>query len=733
MDVIEENNAAVHLIEVDCDYTGAIAILENTLFNIQDNYRKFESRELRICHVVLVHPPHENTPHVEQEERYDEGMSAYSRPLHIHSTTHKDPSFLAPTLFFNLGVAHSRRNVPGSRPRAIIFFEKCSELILSISACCCITHFCENEWPFKTTLLDIALLNIGHTNWISGDHEKARNIYVSLLHPANATAGKTDARLTNLPLEGGNMSKFRSAILNCVAVTEFDAHESSDHIDVKGRAQKITYCLELLTAALSPWSSSEGGERKTDDHACTESSRQHATILNNIGRFHYLSGSFTSALYFHKRAHQMRRNLRGDKHLDVAATSFNIAQCYEGMGDSSNVISFYEICLSIVDSLLEPGHDDLVRILMILGDTYYRIGNQHKSTEFLAKALHHSQQSSYDGTNDLKVAIIFNKLGNAFYDLQDNEAALTFYKSGLEIERSLYTSSHLNIAITIMNIARVYQNLGSFCSSEACMVEALQIINDNTEENDEPALGTIADIYFSMATLHEAQGEYQSAIQELKLVLEIKEHLLGPFHLEISMLLNSLALLQSKAGKTQTALTSILRCLKIRKGLPDLSVRPLINAYYNAACMYATVGEKRKALNFFGIIISLEQNEFSSDERETDDVTEGINNIVVSLMHTFELHKELDQIEKGLYYLIDAAKICSEKKDIVNARLASRVFRGLGDTYYFHIKDVESAMKYYSSAVKMFGWDQYDISTNLEMQASWLCERNLRAFAAGSA
>jgi tetratricopeptide (TPR) repeat protein len=754
--MIDQNNDAVRLIRDERDHAGAIAILNRILLlvfhhDLENHDASTTSTTNTIpggvnattrmrMPALLTHNrrtdinPPESPQHHYDDHRYDEGMSTFSQPLYIHPS--RSTEMLVPVeaiVYFNLGVAHSRQNLQGGEA-ASVFFEKSRDTIVSRSTIGDL-HEIPSVAGLLTPPLHIVLLNVGHGHWAAGHREEAGKAYRHVLQVLHASSESNSEVITGTDDDVSHLqttrqiSQFMSATLNCIAIVNF--YELAPRINQnkpESLERMASYCTKLLNDALSPWISLEDCDERQENAGLP--SRQYATILNNIGRVHFATENYAKALDFYNGSLQHRRDLLGDEHLDVASTRFNIAQCYEKLGDVPEAISNYESYLLIVISKLGPGNGDVIKVMLILGEIYDRTGQQKRAREVLTQALQHSQQST--SRDDEVVATIFNKLGNVLHDLHEDEAALTAYTAGLEMEKLIYPVYHMNIAITLTNIARVHLNIGSYDRATASLGEALQImkaLEDGGEFETE-----ITNIRSSIAAIHEAQGDYASAIEELKEVLKIKERVLGPDHFQVSVVLNSLGLLQFKAGKTHTSLVSMLKCLNIRKISPESSLQALTTAYYNAACLYKAIGERRQALDFFKEILRLE-HEAAAIAIEDKNSSSSPNHLVDTLRQIFLVYKDLDEISEGLEYLIDAANICAEKRDLVDARQASLVYRLLGDTYYFHNRDVRSAMRFYTSAIRLFGWDRYDVSVqgNRKMQAEWYCKRGLSVFAAPAA
>ena len=133
--------------------------------------------------------------------------------------------------------------------------------------------------------------------------------------------------------------------------------------------------------------------------------------------------------------------------------------------------------------------------------------------------------------------------------------------------------SHLDVAISLNNLAALYQAQGKYAEAEPLYQRAIH--------NHKGALGPmhpeVSSFLLNLASLYQAQGEYAKAEPLFKRVLTIREDALGPTHPEVATSLNNLAALYQAQGKYAEAEPLLQRALCIDEGAlgvnhPDVAV-----------------------------------------------------------------------------------------------------------------------------------------------------------------
>ncbi len=190
------------------------------------------------------------------------------------------------------------------------------------------------------------------------------------------------------------------------------------------------------------------------------------TVLNNIGRMHFVLNDIDEALNYHEAAYQVRKLALGEKHIDTGVASFNIGQCYQALKKADLSFKYYSI---FVESIFQSANlqsltKNIVRSFEHIAACYHEDENYEHASPFYDLALQSSKRIF--GEKDAHVAQILNQRGNMFCELSSWDYALQSYKDGLEIERIVYPSNHQNIITTEENIARVLGELAQLDCEE---------------------------------------------------------------------------------------------------------------------------------------------------------------------------------------------------------------------------------------------------------------------------
>ena len=155
---------------------------------------------------------------------------------------------------------------------------------------------------------------------------------------------------------------------------------------------------ELLVEALAIRPTASGDTKQV-------LSRDTATILNNMGRYHFQREEFARVLEFYKEAYECRRIVLGDNHWDVAATLFNIAETHAELSNTNEAISSYKKFRSIRILTLGENHLDISRDRFSIGQLFHNNNDLEGASEPLTLALK-SSRTTVGGPDDETIALV---------------------------------------------------------------------------------------------------------------------------------------------------------------------------------------------------------------------------------------------------------------------------------------------------------------------------------------
>lgn len=634
---IDLNNKAVDFIlqedseqAITCIIGASLAIQEDACFPIHPSPLN-EDRPLQTPNTYYC-----------SKNGYDEGMGSCSQPIRLHPAANgNSKSTVQATVNFNLAIAYTRI---GQDCLALTILEGMENFTITRTK-----GFPEpdNSQPSASTIHQ----NIGHVHWRAKRHNQALHHYSTAMH-------------AHLGEDPSGQPDTISMILNCMAVVELD-RDQTDSSSVQN----------LLSKALSA--------RLLDPKI--KFSRETATVINNMGRFKFQSEDYLGALVSFREALELRMTLLGGNHLDVASTLSNIAQTHHHMGNINEAITSYEQFIHTIMGTYQTNHhchiEHAVSALIRIGQLCYDREDLERASLYLNQALQSSCILSESSANDL-VAVIHNKLGNILFSQRKYKSASSSYKAGLDIERKLYSPSDGNICVTLLNIARTALHEGSVNEAIERYNEALEI---KRSVND---LDGCSSILFSISQVYETHEDYASAAVLLEEVVSLKRHLLGDTHFEVSVALNDLAIVQTKNGAINMALSYFYEALKIRQMSTGASQDDLSLVMLNIAIVNMSMGELETALKFF------KQVQFSSDDAKK------YHHEVLVLNQMSSIYQEFGDLRQASKCLQDALQIGLEHPEMLESGEATKLLKKLGELYIQN-GELSRAMISFSAAMRL--------------------------------
>lgn len=330
--------------------------------------------------------------------KYDEGMLQFQNPETVRDIFEAD--LIASRLNYNIGLCKTAK---ADFAKALACFEMSLQQAQRSSEA-------DQKLQFRV------LQQIGYCHFIMGNGKEANQRYQQALELAGVT------ELDDIAV---------GACLNCMAVVYF--HH---------RPELADEAMELLKQSLAIYRETLG-----------DVSIEIATVLNNIGRIHYLRSEYKDALAVYFESLTIRVQLLGEDSVDVAATVYNSGQCYHQLGQLGNAMQYYERFLGMIKINGRFSSRDAAIVYHGIGEIHQENNERNHAINALKSALQAEKESL--GRFHHEVASTLNKLGNLCFETQDFVSALIYYKEGLKIETTILEPSHPHIVITLTNIAHI--------------------------------------------------------------------------------------------------------------------------------------------------------------------------------------------------------------------------------------------------------------------------------------
>lgn len=572
----------------------------------------------------------------QQQPEYDEGMRVYSQPLDIPYLqegfgTLDQGLCIVSSLYYNIGLLYVQLEEDNDAYR---YFSKALNLRLRATDCT------TDPTPVVAILHNIGYLHYRNQllSQATKTFEHALKVSTSIckyLHPSTV------------------------ASLNCLGVI-FLRGQNHEQISMA----HLTLREAIMIRSKLP---------NADEDA------NYATILNNLGRSHFLRFEFNEALDFYEQSRSIRSRLLGPQHIDVVATKFNIAQVHQKLGNFKAAIELYLEFVGSTKSLYSSSSSDIAYAYRSVAEIYQEAKELEKSIEFYYKALECFKLSV--GEN-IEVSNVLNKIGNILYEIQDLDAALAVYEQGLTIERQTCGPLHdSNMIITLVNTVRIYLSQKRW---DEALVPCAEVLYIQRLQNC-PNKIDIASTLCSMAFIKEKQGEMTQAIDLYMEALQIRREALGEEHFDVSSILNALGLIYFKMSRWKEALNKFKECLRIRRSSQRSTSKDISTILFNTAAVHAESGNFQDSIVYYKECIEFERSE----------PTTTISDILSTFNRLGNVYKGMDDNRSALNTYLDALTICQNKPENMND--ISRFLSQAG-TCYAHLGDYDNAVSAFDSA-----------------------------------
>ena len=296
-----------------------------------------------------------------------------------------------------------------------------------------------------------------------------------------------------------------------------------------------------------------------------------ARLLDRMGEVYRLLGLYEKARPLSERALDLRREVLGDDHLDVAASATNLAELLHEMGEYDRVEGLIQEALTIQRRQLGEEHPDVVENLNNLAVHLYSGGNIDRATPLLREAMVMTRRLL--GDEDPDVAASMNNLAFVLASQGDYDSAERLFREALELHRRYRSEGHTGFASNLNSLAWVLQAKGDYDGAEPFLREALSMQRRLLGDEHPDLVVTIN----NLGMLLKEKGDYEAAELQLREALAMRRRLLGDEHPQVALSLNNLAFLVLARNNIEAAESLFREALAMRRRLlgdehPDVAV-----------------------------------------------------------------------------------------------------------------------------------------------------------------
>ncbi len=211
----------------------------------------------------------------------------------------------------------------------------------------------------------------------------------------------------------------------------------------------------------------------------------------------YRQGKYQEAIPLAEQTLEIRKNILGDSHPDVAQSLNNLAELYRAMGRYEEALPRFQDALTMRKKHLGDSHPDVATSLNNLAGLYRAMGRYEESLPRYQDAL--AMRKKHLGDSHPDVATSLNNLAALYESMGRYEEALPRYQDALAMLKKLLGDSHPNVATALNNLAGLYLAQGNSSSAFQLRSESLNIEEFNLTKH--LIVGSEANKLQYMATL----------------------------------------------------------------------------------------------------------------------------------------------------------------------------------------------------------------------------------------
>ena len=283
-----------------------------------------------------------------------------------------------------------------------------------------------------------------------------------------------------------------------------------------------------------------------------------AAGLHTLAVLYDTQGKYQEAESFFRQSLAIKEKIFGREHPEVARSLNSIAVVCWNQGRYAEAESLFQRSLSIKEKTLGPDDPDVGNTLTNLGVLYHLQSKYAEAEPFFKRALAISEKEL--GEDHPDVAGSLNNLGSLYEDMGKPEEAEPLYERALAIWEKALGPEHSDVGIALHNLANLYRNQGKYDKAESYYGRSEGIFKKALGE-EHPY---VAYSYREQANLYRDRGQYDHAEDLYRQSLGLFEKGMGPDHLNVAETLEQYARLLRKIDRAREAESLEKRAKTIR-------------------------------------------------------------------------------------------------------------------------------------------------------------------------
>ena len=224
------------------------------------------------------------------------------------------------------------------------------------------------------------------------------------------------------------------------------------------------------------------------------------------------------------------------------------------------------------------------------------------------------------GAEHPDVAMSLNDLAGLYQAQGRYAQAEPLLQRALQIREKLFSAEHPDVAMSLNNLAMLYQDQGRYAQAEPLLQRALQIHEKFFGAEHPDVAGSLS----NLATFYQAKGHYAQAKPLLQRALQIYEKVFGIEHPNVAGSLRNLATIYLNQGRYAQAEPLLQRALQIYEKVFGAEHPNVATSLNNLAGLYQDQGHYAQAEPLFKRALQIYETVFGI---EHPNVAGGLRNL----------------------------------------------------------------------------------------------------------
>ena len=389
-------------------------------------------------------------------------------------------------------------------------------------------------------------------------------------------------------------------------------------------------------------------------------------------------GRLDEALDYVGKAIMIRRKILGEMHPYVADAYHVCGMVNMAKGEYASVLQYYDKALDIYLQSYNEFHPDIASIYGSKASYYNEVVNDYeKAVEFYLKEIEISERLF--GKKHSSVAISLSNIAGVYQSLAQYDKALVYYERALQIRKQVFGETHPETGAVLNNIAILYYHLGHYQDSKAYFEKVLSIWVDTYGEMHPD----VALVYSNLGAICNELNDDQTALEYSEKALNIYKAVYGDTHPSIARTYDVIGSIFHEYKMYDQAEQFMLLALQVRESYWGTDHIDLALSYNNLSSLYQSKGEFEKSEEVLNKALNIQKAVYGDKHP----------NVATIFSNFASLYMELKQYDKALEYLSFAIDIVESAYEADHPRV--RLYR-------YALGNLMHKMKQYDEALSEF-------------------------------